>query len=1061
MFGNLYLGRASGVTETVMENADPQSQRTPSDAEARLATILKCDIADSTRTWAKLDLSDGLKLTRAFRRAVADVVERHGGQVVTWEGDGALVLFGFPDAREDAPETAVRAGLQLVHAVRSVQVADVSINLRVGISSGRIAVDLVNKLLDGMEFNIAERLQAAGKPGWVVVTDGTKRLAKNFFEYDDLGLLPAKGFDQGLRAWRVVREAAVTSRFDAQRLDETRGAIVGRDSELAKLADAWSEAKIGKGKVVLLMGDPGLGKSRLAKAGLDLASRDGGTTLEIDCMPSMGNSPLYPVGVLLRRMANIHHTANEAETLDGAKGLLAQFFAEDERQDALEYLSPLFGLQGPEHPRSDAPEEVRKQTIRLIVQVLSKSAKQAPLAILCEDIHWADDTTATVVQSLAEEIANLRVMLVVTSRLEPDAPLRKIETPSQQIRLEPLLAATATDLVRSIAKDASLSPELLEEIVSRCDGIPLVLGEVTRGILEGSEHHIGPIDLSSTPRGSVPAPLQLIVESRLERWKQQKLLIQAASVLGREFSTDVLAELFPDRQSSVADEISMLADRGWFVKQGASTDDPLRFTHAMIRDAVNQTQLRDDRRSLHSQVADILHRKYQKLPGAPEVLAHHLYQATRFEESIETRLAASADTLARGAYVEAEGHCDSALKVIEDIKDAAKRRELHFKLLAQLGVALTGRHGYSAPQVEQAYRQAQTVCGEEAEAEMLYPIMRGLTALNLVRGNLAAGTELSLQAMAIADQSKRDEFQIDAMSVHCYAAMYYGSLSECRSWIERCLDTYHGRGGESLKYPVPNDAKTAALAILPTVEWLLGNPEAAEQAVAEGLAHIERSDRDFDRAYIHAWIAGLRLTQRRNVEAKAHSQIALDIANRHGFREWQVTGLVVGLLAQTVEAKDHEALKTATETCMAMAAEGVGLNASWYLWGLARGYKAIEQIPVAQQVIAQGFQRAAASGETRMNAELLILQAEMETDPPTAIALLESALKLSNEQGAVANSLRAAAALVLRSSQDEAAVELARTTHQILEGQADYPKEQGWMHARLAKLTDSLGFAQA
>jgi len=314
VFGNFYLGQASGLTETVMENANPQSQRTPSDAEARLATILKCDIADSTRTWAKLDLSDGLKLTRAFRRAVADVVERYGGQVFAWEGDGALILFGFPDAREDAPETAVRAGLELVHAVRSVRVADVGINLRVGISSGRIAVDLVNRLLDGMEFNIAERLQAAGKPGWVVVTDGTKRLAKNFFEYDDLGLLPAKGFDQGLRAWRVVREAAVTSRFDAQRLDKTHSEIVGRDSELAKLADAWSEAKNGKGTVVLLTGDPGLGKSRLAKAGLDLASRDGGTTLEIDCMPSMGNSPLFPIGVLLRRMANIHHIANEADT---------------------------------------------------------------------------------------------------------------------------------------------------------------------------------------------------------------------------------------------------------------------------------------------------------------------------------------------------------------------------------------------------------------------------------------------------------------------------------------------------------------------------------------------------------------------------------------------------------------------------------------------------------------------------------------------------------------------------------------------------------------------------
>lgn len=1046
-----------------MKHDNLQSASPESNAELRLATVLRCDIVDSTRTWSKLDLSDGLRLTRAFRRAVSEVAERHGGQVFNWQGDGAVVLFGFPTAREDAPETAVRAGLHLVTAIRSVRVADVGIDIRVGISSGRIAVDLTDKAMEGLDFNIAERLQASGRPGWVLVTDGTKRLAKNFFEYADLGLLTAKGFEHGLQAWRVLREVDVTSRFEAQRFDKTHDAIVGRDSELAKLADAWSEAKSGKGQTVVLTGDPGMGKSRLARACLDLASRDGGTTLEIDCMPSMGNSPLFPVGVLLGRLAGIHHTATEVEKIDSAKALIAQFFAEDERQNALEYLSPLFKVQVADQPRNNTPEEVRKQTIRLIVELFRKLAGQGPLAILCEDGHWADDTTATVVQHLAESIADLPVMLIVTARSEPDAPSssRKIEKPSLLIRLEPLPAMAAADLVRSIATGVPLASALLEEIVEQCDGIPLILEEVTRGFLENPDR-IETMDFSSTPRGVVPVPLQLIVESRLERWQQQKPLIQAASVLGREFSTDVLVQLFSSRQSDTANDIEMLADRGWFVKQGAGADDPLRFTHALIRDAVNQTLMRDDRRALHSQVADILYNEYQKRPDStPETLAHHLYQATRFDESIQIRLAASSDTLARGAYVEAEGHCESALKIVASVTDAEKRRELHFKLLAQLGVALTGRHGYSAPQVEQTYRLARTVCGEKAEAEALYPIMRGLTALNLVRGNLPAGNDLSLQSMAIADQSNRAEFKIDAMSVHCYATLYYASLGECRRWIERCLDTYHSHGGEALKYPVPNDAKTAALAILPTVEWLLGNSQAAEEAIEEGLAHVERSNRDFDKAYMQAWIAGVRMTQRRNADARKHAQVAFDIASRNGFREWQVTGLLIDLLARAIDDKDFEALRSATETSMALAAEGVGLNASWYLWGLARGYRAVGQMPVAQQLIEQAFQRAKASEETRMNAELLILKAELESDPTMAVALLEDALKLSDSQGAVANSLRAAAALVLRSKRGGPALGLARETHEILEGQRVYPTEQGWMNTRLAKLKNALSLAQA
>ncbi len=369
---------------------------------------------------------------------------------------------------------------------------------------------------------------------------------------------------------------------------------------------------------------------------------------------------------------------------------------------------------------------------------------------------------------------------------------------------------------------------------------------------------------------------------------------------------------------------------------------------------------------------------------------------------------------------------------------------------------MTGRHGYSAAQVENAYRRARAVCGESAEAEMLYPIMRGLTALNLVRGNLATGYELSLQSMDIAEQSRRVEFRIDAMSVHCYATMYYGRLDECRSWIERCLELYRKEHGEKLTYPVPNDAAVAALAILPVIEWLRGDSRAAEDAIREGVAHVERLNRDFDKAYMHAWIAGIRFTQRRCEESAAHARIAVEISQRNGYREWYVTGLLIGLLAQASLQASPAALTQASETCMALAREGVGLNASWYLWGLARGHRVAGDDMLARHLVAEAFARAAASGETRMNAELLILQAELEPEAESAVRSLASALEVADEQGGVANALRAAVALVLRSCREDAALELARATHELLEGRGEYPAHHDWMHARLATLRRAL-----
>jgi tetratricopeptide (TPR) repeat protein len=385
------------------------------------------------------------------------------------------------------------------------------------------------------------------------------------------------------------------------------------------------------------------------------------------------------------------------------------------------------------------------------------------------------------------------------------------------------------------------------------------------------------------------------------------------------------------------------------------------------------------------------------------------------------------------------------------LQDQVERTSLHFRVLLQLGVAMTGRYGYSAPEAEDVYRRAHQVCGDRADAETLYPIIRGLAGANLLRGNHATAYDLSVQGLKLAEESGRPEFRIDALSMLCYTNLYFGRLGDCRGWIERCLELYQAEQGDRLTYPAPHDAGTAVLALLPTVAWLLGDSQAADQAICDGLAHVERLDRDFDRAFMHVWISGVRYTQRRYIEALEHAAILVEISQRHGYQLHLAQGTLLSLLSQSSISADPQALVKAREVCMALAREGVGLNAPYFLWGLALGYAKLGDSASAREMLAEGFRRAQATGETRMNAELLILQAEFEPGDE-ALPTLRRAFELAEEYGDVATALRANAALVLRSDRDRVQTEYAIATIAMLDGRQNYPANRDWMRQRLAVL---------
>jgi class 3 adenylate cyclase len=1025
------------------------------DAESRFATLVKLDIVDSTLISHRLSRSDRLELRRGFT-SVVETVAKPFGIKIEWEGDGALLTFGYPDVRIDAAEAAVRAGLQLVEAIRTVKVVPtVQLELRVGIASGPVTIDLLSTALEGLAINKAERLKTAAAPGQVLIADDTRHLVRNFFEYEDLGSLPLKGFDGLTRVWRVVRATSVVSRFAAQRSVETPIAIVGREAALTRLSAAWADARAGRGSAVCLVGDAGNGKSRLARVALESAKRDRAVVLEVDCSPSTGNTPLQPVGVLLQRMAGIVAGASEDEKTAAATQLLTRLLSEPEIREALLYLGPLFGLQSTPIPLNRTREQVRAQTIATIVAMFRALAVQSPVAFLCEDLHWADDTTAQVVQDVGQMIEDLRAILVITRWPKAVTPvdLDSVTATFTTIAVEPLPADIAADLVRAVAGD-SLSSERVGSIVSRCGGVPLLLEEVTHSILEEEDVRATFPRTAPLPASAVPPELQLVVESRLGRWPNLKSIVEAASVLGREFPVSLLEAMEPGRNNLVAEALTVFTDHGLFAPAVPDGHDRAAFKHALIRDAVYETLVsKEYLRGLHSRAADALRGHLGTPDASPDVLAQHLRIAARLSEAITVRLAAAEDTFKRGAYVEAKGHCEAADTLIEEVSDTASTKGDAFRLCVLRGMVGAGIHGYSAEPVTIAYRAAERMFDDTRGPDLRYPVIRGLATAHLVRGDLATAYRYSLDGLDLAERSNRPDYRIDAMSVLSYTTLYFGRLEDCRSWIEHCLDLYDSDAGETFRYPVPQDAKTAALALLPTAAWLLGDAGGAEEAIERGLTHVDRLGREFDKALLHGWIAGTRFTQRRYGEALQHAGIAYTLGHEHKFQEWEAVGGMMALLSQSALQPSPDAIAQAIAAGQAFKANGIGLNGSYFLWGVAIGMVRAGNSEGARAMLGFALDAAAASQETRMNPEIWMLMAEIEVDREKAFRLLMDAFNLAQTQGAVANALRAACALMLRNGGDEAARERGRAAQDFLDGRAKPDADQPqWMPEELARL---------
>ena len=1003
------------------------SGATPEDrAERRQVTVMFSDLVGSTALSARMDPEDFRELISAYQKCVAETVGRFGGFVAKYMGDGVLVYFGYPQAHEDDAERAVRAGLELVAAVGDLK-THAALQTRVGIATGLVVVgDLIGsgsaqeQAVVGETPNLAARLQGIAEPNMVVIAESTRKLLGNLFELEDLGARELKGIAGSVRAWAALRPASVESRFEALHATGLT-ALIGREEELELLLRRWSKAKTGEGQVVLLSGEPGIGKSRLTAALLECIALEPHTRLRYFCSPQHTDSALYPIISQMERAAGFAHDDGAQAKLDKLDALLAQSFTP---QQNAALLAEMLSLPNDgRYPTLElAPQQRRQKTLEALTAQLEVLSQSKPVLMIFEDVHWVDPTSLEALGRTVDRLRTLGVLLIITFRPEFEPPW--IGRPYVTVlSLNRLGEREIIAMIDRVTGNKPLAASIRQDIIERTDGIPLFVEEMTKAVLEAESEGDVRKTAAAIPSSAVavPASLHASLMARLDRLGPAKDVAQIGATIGREFSYALLAAVARKPDADLQSALDRLISAGLLFSQGVPPQASYLFKHALVQDAAYGTLLREPRRALHARIAEILERQFADVAESrPELLARHCVEAGLTEKAAAFWGQAGQQSLARSALVEAIEQLTRALDQIAMLPatPALRREQINYQV--GLAMALMPTKGHAAPETKVAFERARLLI-EQAEALgeqpddplLLFSVLYGFYVASWSAFNGRLVRALAEQFFALAEQSGTTVPLMVGHRQMGAALSYTGEISRGQTHFDQALELYDPVKHRNLVTRFGQDVRVAILFQRSLSLWLLGNPDAALVDAAKAISDARQIGHAASLTYalLFTWFVQIFCGNYSAAAAQAVEIVA--IADAKGSALWNACGVVVQGCTAAVTGTASEAAPTITTALAALRITGLSLWTPVWLSFLAKAHADLGQFGDAWRYLGDAMATAERTGEVWYLPELHRMMGEIalrspERDVAKAEAYFERSLAVARQQRAKSWELRAA-----------------------------------------------------
>lgn len=994
----------------------PESPPAKVDAEHRVLTMLFCDLVGSTELAESLEPETFRDLLVEYQRSTAEIVQRYEGHIAQQFGDGMLFYFGYPVANDDDAERAVRCACELLRFVARTAVFTRAA-IRIGLHTGPVLVGQSapgsSLLATGAHLHIASRLQSLAEPNTILISDATFRLVPGLFVTRDFGPQSLRGLAEPMRVHQVLQPSGVRSRLDAQpRLTP----FVGREAEMSLADSAWRDAIEGQGRAVVLVGEPGMGKSRLL---LELRARLTGTPytwLEARADALNRHSAFHVLAELLRRGLSIDPAEEDEQRLRALERRLDDLGIA--RESSIPLLAALLDL--PESTRYPAvalpPEIKRARTLDWLVDWISRLADVQPLVMVVEDLHWCDDSTLEFVGRVIAHLDALPLLLVMTARPEFTAPWPNCKQ-AQIATLEALPRPDVEHMLAQLSEGEGLPPALRARVIERAGGVPLFVEELARVLLETGAHGAD----------AIPGSLDSLLRARLDRLGTARDLIQAAAVIGMQCERPLLQRVSGLDAAELDARLARLGESGLLLTHGERHV----FKHALIRDSAYGTLLKSSAQKLHARTADAIEALYAgRLDERCGELAYHCERAGQNERAAQFAQRAGEQALRRSANTEAAVQLSTAIRLREALPCSPEHQRKLMALYSTLGVTLTTLHGYTDSRALGSYQRALALARELGDTTELGPMMAGLGAYHMVAAEYAKAVEILQELTDVSVKLQMPIARIAATFLLGQTLFCMGRFREAVPVLEESLALYQRDAPADMALLFQEDSYSSAMATLAITRWSLGFPERSAAESRASLQHARRVRHPFSLAIacnLNAYAHQLRGDVESTI-ALANENIALSSAQNFPFYvAWSQL-----LLAWTeVESgKAEAAIAEVREASQIFNGNGAEFFRSWALLVLAEAQARAGRVEDALASIGNARDVAVRKDEGTYLAEIHRLRGEFLLKAGHAADEAESefvrAIEIARAQAALSWELRAAMSLArLRVGQGRKAEALA------------------------------------